>query len=415
MHVVHVSTYDLYGGAGKAAFRLHTALEATGVRSTMLVRRKDSTRADVQQPGGRAMQAWLRLERRSDRLPLAFEGAAARGFSVGWVPDGLAAHLRALQPDVVHLHWVTDGFFRIETLADINVPVVWTIHDMWSFTGGCHYAGACEGFTRQCGQCPLLGGRQERDLSRTGWTRRRRVLAEKKVSFVSPSLWLAGQARRSSLLRETEVRVVANGIDTALFAPRDRRAMRQRWRLPLDKLLVLAGSAQLRDNPRKGFPDFLQSLGILRGRADAAAVEVVLFGGEAPSQAELAGFKVHYLGMIPDEEAMASVYATADIFVAPSLEDNLPNTVIEAMAAGVPVVAYNAGGIPEIVDDGVNGLLAAVGQPQQLASALGRMISDADFRNRCGPRAREKVLRAFAKEDFARAYGQLYADLLGEK
>lgn len=411
MRVVHLSTYDLFGGAAKSAFRLHEALVESGLDSTMLVRRRDSQRADVKEPEGAVMKLWLRAQRRSDRLPLWFKGDRAALFSPGWVPDGLGRQLQVLRPDIIHLHWVADGFFQVESLRKIGVPIIWTMHDMWPFTGGCHFSGSCQNFVRECGRCPLLNSKKENDLSRAGWARRRRAGEGKKVQYVAPSRWLAGGGRESSLLREAEISVIPYGIDTGIFAPGDRAAARRRWGLPPHKRLLLAGSAQLGD-PRKGFAQFRQSMQLFRGLPGATDVEVVLFGGDAPAAAELKEFNVHYLGVIPNDAAMASVFAAADIFVAPSLEDNLPNTVIEAMAAGVPVVAYDAGGIPEIVDHGVTGLLAPVGQPAQLTAAFSRLVNDPEFLRACGQRAREKALRTFAKQDAARAYRELYAQLL---
>ena len=412
MRVVHLSAYDLFGGAAQAAFRLHTALRDRKVDSQMLVRRRDSDRKDVTVPRGALMKYWLRLQRRSDRLALVGNRAAGSNFSVGWVPDGLGRHLAALKPDIVHLHWVTHGFFRLESLAKISAPVVWTMHDMWTFTGGCHYAGPCGRFAESCGRCPVLGARREHDWSRFGWTRRQRVFAGKRITYVSPSRWLAERARASSLLRAADVRVIPNGIDASLFAPRDRVTQRRKRGLPEEKLLILAGSAQLRDNPRKGFPDLLQSLELLNRSGVGRSVEIVLFGAAAPAADELSGFKVHRVGEIAGEEAMASLYAAADVFVAPSLEDNLPNTVIESMAAGTPVVAYAAGGIPEIIDHGVNGLTAPTGEPARLADALRTMVSDTALRAELGLRAREKVLRVFTRELAAEAYSELYGQVL---
>ena len=296
--------------------------------------------------------------------------------------------------------------------AVLGAPVVWTMHDLWTFTGGCHYAGPCGRFAESCGRCPLLGARRDNDWSRSGWSRRQRIFAGKEIACVSPSRWLAERARASSLLRAADVRVIPNGIDASRFAPRDRVTQRRRWGLPEAKLLILAGSAQLRDNPRKGFPDLVQSLELLNRSGAGRSAELVLFGAAAPATDELSGFKVHRLGEIAGEDAMASVYAAADIFVAPSLEDNLPNTVIEAMAAGTPVVAYATGGIPEIIDHGVNGLTAATGDPAQLAAALRTMVSDAAFRAEAGRRAREKVLRVFTRELAAEAYSELYRQVL---
>ncbi len=412
MRVVHLSAYDLFGGAGQAAFRLHVALRESGVDSRMMVRRRDSDRDDITAPGGALMKLWLRVQRRCDRLALAGNRAAAANFSVGWVPDGLSHHLGVLKPDIVHLHWVAHGFLRLESLAKIPAPVVWTMHDMWTFTGGCHYAGTCGRFAESCGRCPLLGARRDHDLSRSGWGRRQRIFASKPITHVSPSRWLAERARESALLRSADVRVIPNGIDAARFGPRDRRAQRRRWGLPEDRLLILAGSAQLRGNPRKGFPDLVQSLDWLGRLGVKRAVELVLFGSAAPVTGELSGFKVHRLGEIAGEDAMASLYAAADVFVAPSLEDNLPNTVIEAMAVGTPVVAYATGGIPEIIDHRVNGLMAPTGEPARLAAELHAMVSDTALRAALGRRAREKVLRVFTRELAAEAYRELYSDVL---
>jgi glycosyltransferase involved in cell wall biosynthesis len=409
--VLHLSAYDLFGGAAKAAFRLHDTLRKSGVDSTMLVRRRDSNRPDVMPPAGAVMKLWSRVQRRCDRLPLVFMGAGAADFSPGWVPDGLARHVAALAPDVVHLHWVTDGFFQIETLQKLLAPVVWTMHDMWPFTGGCHYAGTCGRFAAACGCCPLLGSRRESDLSRKGLERRRAVIGRSSPAYVSPSRWLADQAHRSSLLRNAEIKIIAYGIDTACFRPRDRSAIRTGLSLPQDKMLILVGAAQLKTNLRKGFAHFRIALNMLQKMVPMGAIEIVLFGSGDWEGETLEGFRVHSLGVLEGDEALACAYASADVFVAPSLEDNLPNTVIEAMAAGIPVVAYNAGGIPEIIDDGQNGLLAPVGRPEALAQTLARMLNDHDFRSQCRQRSRQKILRSFDNKAAAEKYRELYGEL----
>lgn len=412
MKVVHLSTYDLYGGAAKAAHRLHVALTAAGIDSKMLVRRRESDRADVAQPMGQIMKLWLRLQRRCDRLILAANGGGSAGFSPGAVPDGLARHIRELAPDVVHLHWVADGFFRIETLQKIASPVVWTMHDMWPFTGGCHYAGSCEAFAAACGRCPALTRPREFDLARRGWERRQLAFAGGKVVFVAPSRWMAEQAGRSALLRAADIRIISNGIDTACFAPQDRAVARMKLALPHDKILVLTGAARLTDNTRKGFLHFVSALKLLRTLIPPAKVELALFGSRNLGFTELEGFKVHNLGVLEGNEALVCAYASSDVFVAPSLEDNLPNTVMEAMAVGIPIVAYDAGGIPEMVDDGKNGLLAPTGLPEALGRALARMLNDESFRNGCRQPARDKILDSFGGEKSAAKYRELYEELI---
>jgi glycosyltransferase involved in cell wall biosynthesis len=284
------------------------------------------------------------------------------------------------------------------------------MHDLWPFTGGCHYPGACQGYVARCGRCPLLGAKREDDLSRSGWQRRADALRRKEVTFVAPSRWLAAVAGTSSLLRARAVRVIPNGVDDTVFAPRERGAERMRWGLPARKLLLLAGSARVDDNPRKGYPDLVAALALLPA-ALREQMELVLFGSASAGLTSVAGFRVHAVGTLADEEALASVYAAADFFVAPSREDNLPNTVVEALAAGTPVVAYATGGIPEIVTHEQTGLLVPTADITALAAAIARMVADAPWREACRLRARESFLQRFRQADSARAYDALYREL----
>jgi glycosyltransferase involved in cell wall biosynthesis len=410
MRIVQLSTYDLYGGAGIAAVRLHRALRATGEDSRMLVRQRRSTDVAIAQPGGAWMHGWLRGQRRLDRMPLAFASPAARGFSLGWVPEAVARATRALSPDVVHVHWTADGFMRFESLGALRAPVVWTLHDMWAFTGGCHYAGECTGYAVKCGRCPLLGARREHDWSRSGWERRRRVLAWMRAVFVAPSQWMATRVRASALLADADVRVIANGLDTAIFAPQDRLAVRAALGLPTDAFLLLTGAADWSGNPRKGFAPLRAALRALREQG--AHLEVIVFGGAAGVATELEGFRMHPLGVLAGDAALVRAYAAADVFVLPSLEDNLPNTAIEALAVGVPVVAFEVGGIPDIVEHERNGLLVPSGRPDELARAIARMIAETEFRAECARCAREKALEAFSVEKMAAQHQVLYRELV---
>jgi glycosyltransferase involved in cell wall biosynthesis len=219
------------------------------------------------------------------------------------------------------------------------------------------------------------------------------------------------QVRRSTLLAGAEVRVIANAFDTTVFAPQDRNVARTMLGLPQDKILILAGAVQLSD-PRKGFSHFRAALRGLRGVLDANRVEIVVSGAGAGGDAEIEGFRANYLGFLSGDLALARGYAAADVFVLPSLEDNLPNSAIEAMAVGVPVVAYGVGGIPEIVDHEETGLLAELSQPNALGSALARMVLQSEFREYCGRQSRLKVLRTFDSTKIAEAHRALYREVV---
>ena len=411
MRVLHLSAYDLFGGAAKAAFRLHTALANAGAASEMLVRRKDSDRADVHEPAG-AARAWAKVQRRVER---AFFLRSARGeFSPAALPDGLAGRVRALRPDLLHVHWVAHGFLRLETLAKLGLPVVWTMHDMWAFTGGCHYAGECARYERGCGRCPMLGSERERDVSSEGIRRRTRLVLAANIRFVAPSRWLAECAQRSSALGRTELCVIPNMIDTSIFSPRDQAAARRRLGLPVDARLVLAGAMDLGAGERKGLPEFWRALGKgLAGDGRQKLSQIVLFGTAHRRRVAYEGMVVHELGYLASESTMADAYAAADVFVAPSRQDNLPNTVMESLAVGTPVAGFRVGGIPDMVDDGINGLLATPGDVDGLAVAIARLLHDTAFRDQCGLAARETALRRFSPERVVPSYLELYARCLG--
>lgn len=409
VQVLHLSTYDRYGGAALAANRLHQSLLRAGLESQMLVRQRRSQDATVTQPGPRWLRAWLRLQRRCDRLRLGRTGRAGNNFSIGWVPGLVRPAIRRRAPDIVHAHWISDGFVRLESLVAVPAPLVWTLHDLWALTGGCHYPGSCSRFRDACGQCPVLGGTKLDDLSREGWERRRRSYAPGRVHFVAPSRWMAAQARASSLLAEADVRVIPNGIDLRAFAPIDRRVARQELGLPMDRTILLAGAAQLHGNPRKGIGVFCTALAELQSSGRAGGIELAVFGaGEAPA---IGGLMPRSLGVLRTDAQLARAYAAADVFVLPSLEDNLPNTAIEAMAVGTPVVGFAVGGVPEIIDDGVNGLLAASIDAPSLAAAIHQLTTDRNLRERCSRGAREKAESTFSAESMVAAHRALYEEL----
>ena len=412
MRILHLSAYDLMGGAAKAAFRLHRALVEADEESLMLVRRKDSDRADVIGPEGWLRRAATKLQRRAESVLVV--PRAKDEFSVGSLPDGLLSRVKALRPDIVHVHWVSHGFLRLETLAQLGVPVVWTMHDMWAFTGGCHYSGECERFRYGCGRCPLLDRPAEEDVSREGVLRRQRLSATVNLALVAPSEWLAGCARGSAAMGAVKVRVIPNTVDTAVFSPRDRLAARRRSGLPETGPILLAGAMDVGRIARKGSDQFDRMLIALAG-AETGAIrpQVAVFGTAERRVVSRHGFTLHEMGHVAGEAAMADVYASADVFVAPSRQDNLPNTVMEAMAVGTPVAGFRVGGIPDMVEDGVNGLLANQGDVLALAQAAARLLKDDTLRTEMGRAAREKVLRCYAPGVVTAAYRALYSECGG--
>jgi glycosyltransferase involved in cell wall biosynthesis len=412
MRVVIVSYSDLSGGAARGAYRLHECLRATGIDSRMLVQRKVSHDENVVECRGAMswlaprLARWLRV--RGEFLPLRFYPNRRRSmvFTTAWMPSRIAEAINEMQPDVVHFHWIGWGMLRFEDLPKINAPIVWTLHDMWAFTGGCHYDQGCGKYEEQCGACPMLGSRREYDLSRWIWNRKRRILDKvASLTVIGLSRWLADCAARSSLFADRSVVNLPNPLDTTFFRPIDRIAARRRHGLPLDKKLVLFGATDSTGDPRKGFDKLVAAL----SRLDPQEAELVVFGARQgleglPSRTHAL---VHF---IPDSE-LVELYAAADVMVVPSLQENLAATIMEPLACGTPVVAFAIGGNVDMIDHGVNGFLARPFDVEDLASSINATLHHPDPES-LRRAAREKVERSYAYPVMGQAYLRFYTDVI---
>lgn len=417
--VVHINFTESRGGAAIAARRLHHGLLAANVDSHMLVYKKDTADARVHpirlsrlERGLRRMN--VRYERPSRRDYPGFSGVQ---WSAGRVSTPVERHLNAiapqLAPQVVHLHWIGDGLLSVPAVKQLgHYPLVWTLHDMWMFTGGCHYSEGCTRFHDGCGQCPLLRSTQDHDLSRKTWEAKLRHWGNLAMTIIAPSNWLAEQVRSSGLMGhfggQMRVQVIPNGLDLSRFRPYDQRFARDVMGLPQEKSLILFGAQHMND-PRKGFHYLQAALRLLHDQG--SDVEVVTFGDGA-TNLEISGLRTHTLGSINDERVLALAYAAADAFVLPSSEDNLPNTVMEALACGLPPVAFNVGGLPDMITHKQNGYLARAFDAQDLANGITWSLEDHERHTRLRAEARNSAETKYDLAQIAAQYRTLYADLL---
>lgn len=419
VRVVHVSTDDVTGGAGRCAHRLHAGLLALGHDSRMLVQRKRSDDPTVipfrpdRGPGRRLARRWRRWRIRRDHA--RYEDSAPawrepfhgdRTEYAGEVADALPA------ADVVNLHWISrlvDYRAFFDGLPG-RVPVVWTLHDMNLFTGGCHYDRGCGAYRRRCGSCPQLGSGEEDDLSRRVWRRKDELfsgLPEGRLHLVTPSRWLAEAASASGLVGgRFPVSVIPYGVDTDAFAPRERRFARQVLEVPPEAKVVLFVAHSV-ENDRKGFDVLREALAGLTGEEELVLLSL---GKGEPAVPE--GIEQRHLGFVSDDRYLSVIYSAADVFVIPSRQDNLPATALEAMACGTPVVGSTVGGIPEMVRPGETGFLAADGDPGELRDGILRVLRDPEERDALSRRCRERALREHGLERQARRYASLYRALL---
>jgi len=315
--------------------------------------------------------------------------------------------------DVIHLHWVAGlvDYERFLPAAAELAPIVWTLHDMNSFTGGCHYSCSCRRFTERCGACPQLGLGRDGDLSRRIWRRKARALgrvADDRLTVVGPSRWITDLAARSSLMGRFRTATIANGVDTDIFAPRDKSAARRELNLPDDARIVLFIAHDL-TNRRKGAGVLMDAL----GRAgDVPGLLLVTVG--LAQVAPPAGIAHRHVGQVADEATMARLYNAAAVLAIPSQEDNLPNIMLEAMACGLPVVGSAVGGVGETVRSGQTGLLAEAGDSQGLAQIISRLLTDEAARRQMAQNCRQRAQRDLSLSATGEAYMQLYRRLVGE-
>ena len=407
MRILIVNTSERTGGAAVAANRLMKALNNNGAKAKMLVRDKETETLTVvplpHSPRLRWHFLWERLvifcRLHFSRQHLFEVDIANAGYDITKLPEFQEA-------DVIHLHWVNQGMLSLKGIQKIlqsGKPVVWTMHDIWPATALCHVTLGCQHFTSQCGNCRLLpGGGSSHDYSTTIWQRKQRMLADENIYFVACSHWLESEAKRSALLKGQKIMSIPNPIDTRIYKRGNKQEARQRLGLPLDKKLILFASQRV-TNVNKGMDYLIEACRQLQ-ISDAA---VVILGGHAEEVVSQLSLEAYPLGYVNDEQRIVDVYHASDVFVLPSLSENLPNTIMEAMACGVPCVGFKVGGIPEEIDHRRNGYVAEYRSAEDLARGIRWILAEADYEE-LSKNAVQKVVQNYSQQSVALKYLDVY-------
>lgn len=414
MKILHVSTTAQLGGAGIAAYRLHKGLRSLGTDSWMLVGKTkewDNSTDFVVSPATSLNKAIARLYQSLDRIPGRLSGLPVDRISASWVPNRLTGRINTLSPDIINLHWVNDGLMRIESLPGMRRPIVWTLHDMWAFSGGEHYVGDStrykEGYTAANRPAAETG----LDVNRWIWRRKKKSWSKTGILVIAaPSHWMAQCASESDLFKDRRIEVMPNGVDHDRFHPMDRVAARNLLGLPVDKKLILFGAGASTSDRRKGFHLLVDALKRLESEVNPEDYYLAVFG--ASSGDDSFSIKAHYLGRLRDEISMALVYAAADVFVAPSMEENLANTVLESLSCGTPVVAFDIGGMPDMIEHEKSGYLVEPFDTGQLARGIRWVVENRQRWQRLSEAARNSVVSSFTLKHSASRYIDLYQELL---
>ncbi len=409
MKVLLVNTSERVGGAAIAANRLMEALRKQGVKAQMLVRDRQTQQMSVVSiPTSLLLPLKFLWERAVIFLNNGLRRSTLWAVDIANTGNDITQMPEFQRADVVHLHWVNQSFLSLASLERIlrsGKRIVVTMHDMWYFTGICHYAGECAKYESECRECPLMS-RHGIDYARRVFGRKQTMYAQQPITFVGCSQWMADMASRSVLTRGHRVVSIPNAINTDVFQPQDMAEARRTLGLPQDLRLLLFGSQRITDE-RKGFALLAESCRILRREHPGLRLGIVVVGGASETVKNAVPYDVFPVSYVSKELDLARIYNAVDAYVTPSLQDNLPNTIVEALACGTPCVGFHVGGIPEMIDHQQNGYVARYRDVEDFAHGILYCL-DPQRRQQLAEAARQKALATYSEEHVAQLYTAVY-------
>jgi glycosyltransferase involved in cell wall biosynthesis len=413
MKVVHVSSGYYNGGAAIACNRLVEAQRSIGIDAKVVTQEAgdfpdfvcSTTHSYLKKKLNFLNHAWEKF------IFLFYEssGAVRFLFSIGNTGEKVHSVKIIKEADIIHFHWFNAGYISLKEFGKIlkfGKPVVWTLHDMWAFTGGCHYSGECKNYQNACGNCLFYLKRPgNNDLSSKIFKTKKRVYAQGNLHFITPSKWMATCAGQSSLLKNFPINAIPNPVSDINFE-KGKDKIREELDLPLNRKLILFGAFNL-NHSRKGSKYLVEALASF-GEGDNC--ELLVFGKKG-SQMPGVNLKTHFMGYSSNEEFIRKIYCCADVFVNPSIEDNLPNTVLESFSAGTPVVAFNMGGMPDMIDHRKNGFLADYKNSVHFAEGI-RWCLDNNNDGNLSVNARNKIRECFSYQVIGEKFKDYYSSLI---
>ena len=408
MKILSLSTSDLSGGAAVAASRLHHGLRSAGLQSTLVVGEKTGSDSNTIALNNNFT---FSLRRNLDRLPLKLESTSESlaHRSLAWLPNTKLSHIIDSQsPDLIHLHWIQNGFMPLNFLNKITTPLIWTFHDLWPVCGSFHheYKNDLRYPSRyQASNRP--SSRKGPDLDRRVAEKKAKIYAKHHIEAIVPSRWMAEQVKKSYLWKDRPLTVIPIGLDTSIFKPLAKPAARSLLNLPRDKKLILFGAMYAGSDKNKGYSQLQEALARLTFANDE--IELVIFGMSAPSEGEEPlPYPAHWMGILKDPFTLAALYSAADIMVVPSLQESFGQTASEALSCGTPVVAFNTSGLKDIVDHQENGYLAECFEPANLAQGITSILKDSERLSILSYNARQKVVSSFSLEKVVAQHLEVY-------
>jgi glycosyltransferase involved in cell wall biosynthesis len=416
--ILQVNTEDVRGGAAVIASGLFKAYRARGHSSWLAVAKKESRDPDIlvvpvleRHGGPTRFRSRLQVGKRLDR----FWGIEDFRFPGSWQ----LLTLPGQRPDVLHCHNLHGGYFDLRALQWLSkhVPVVLTLHDAWLLSGHCAHSFDCERWITGCGDCPDLTiyPAVRRDATGYNWKRKRDIFAKSRLHVATPSKWLMQKVEKSIVaVGMREARIIPNGVDVSIFRPVDSAAARAALEINPEARVVLFAAQAPRQNVWKDYQTVRDAVALIGQRMKEHRV-VFLALGQDPAPEEIGPVDVRFVPYQSELESVARCYQAADVYVHASRADTFPNTIIESLACGTPVVATAVGGIPEQIEDTRTGFLVPAGDAHALADRLMQLLADPALRSGMGTRGAETARREFDLRQQASAYLAWYHELVHER
>ena len=407
MKILFLNSNDLYGGAAKACCRLLLELRKQRCAVKFIVQNKYQDLDDEYEINDNLLlKVYDKVRIFFDFKILSLFKSKSVTWSISFLPCINLKKIYNDSCDIIHLHWIGNGFIPAKKLAKMKKPIVWTIHDSWAFTGGCHIPYECTNYEKNCGHCKYLKHPRKRDLSYYLLKKKKKYWSTLDINIVAPSTWLANCAKNSSIFKNKKVFVIPNGINTKVFKPLDKMNCRNIWDIPQAKKIILFGAYGSTSDSNKGFHYLVDALKKIDNTNE---YELIVFGANK-SNYELS-INTKYVGVINDEISLATLYSAADVIAIPSKSESFCQVAAEAMSCGIPVVAFNTTGVKDIVDHRNTGYLANPFDTQDFAYGI-RWIFENYYE--LSKNSREKVIKNYDIEVVGNHYTELYKNILTE-
>jgi len=421
MNIAIINTYDQTGGAAKAAHRLYRGLRLNHTDVFYYVRNK----TDLADKNIIQLNQFNKSMSFMDELMQKYYITPNRTaisntlFSITYAGVNTTVSEELKRADIINLHWVEKylSLESIKQLIDLQKPIVWTLHDERPFTGGCHYTTECQGFKEDCSQCLQLKD-DPYHLAKNVLAAKLELFKDANISIATPSKWLASQVKKSTLFKDVRIEAIPNGIDTQIYKPIDKERCKRD--LAIDpSSVVLQFGAQNNQEKRKGFSYLIDAMKLcLQNSAfDKLCRDgkvIILCVGTPSREIEELPIQNKSVGYIDNDTEMVKLYNATDVFILPSLEDNLPNTMLESMACKTPVIGFNTGGIPEVVNS-ENGRVVERENIQQLAEAITELVLDPGLRADLGDTGHQLINSKYKIADQAKNYTDFFNDIRKKK